>query len=144
MLKWNQLHQQLEGVANRHSQLAAKFQVFAKFVGEQVMAPAFHIKGISVSFHLEEGYFTASFAGRTLRFAFSSAMSENGSLAGTVTCSLVKEIPETSLVQVGEFTFTGSGKTNLINPEDGDPIIMDDDNPALYIGLHFIYESLSK
>ena len=144
MLKWNQLHQQLETVANRHSQLATKFQAFAKFVEEQVTAPTFHIKGISASLHLEQGYFTTTFAGRTLHFTFSSALSENGSLVGTVMCGLMKELPERALVPVGEFTFTGSGKTNLNNPEDGDPIIIDEDIPALYVGLHFIYEALSK
>lgn len=144
MLKWNQLHQQLETTANRHSQLAAKFRSFAKFVEEQVTAATFHIKGISVSLHLEQGYFTTTFAGRTLRFTFSSALSENGSLIGTVTCGLLKDSPERSLIPVGEFTFTGSGKSSLNNPEDGDPINIDEDLPALYIGLHFIYESLSK
>lgn len=144
MLKWNQLHQQLEAIANRHLQLAAKFQVFAKFVEEQVTAPEFHIKGISASLHLEQSYFTTTFAGRTLRFDFSTALPENSSLIGTVTCSLVKELPEISFVSVGEFTFTANGKTNLNNPEDGDPIIIDADIPALYVGLHFIHESLSK
>jgi hypothetical protein len=144
MLKWNQLHQQLETVANRHSQLAAKFQVFAKFVENQVTTPMFHIKGISISLHLEEDYFTTTFAGRTLRFDFSSTLPEKGSLIGIVKCSLMKELPRISYVPVGEFTFTGSGMTNLNNPEDGDPIIIDDDIPALYVGLHFIHESLSK
>lgn len=144
MLKWNQLNQQLETVANRHLQLAGRFQVFAKFVTEQVTAQNFHIKDISASLHLEENYFTTTFVGRTLRFAFSSALSENGSLLGTVTCALMKDDPEKSLVPVGEFTFTGNGKTNLIAPDDGDPIIIDDDIPALYVGLHFIHESLSK
>jgi hypothetical protein len=144
MLKWNQLNQQLETVANRHLQLAGRFQVFAKFVTEQVAAQNFHIKDISASLHLEENYFTTTFVGRTLRFAFSSALSENGSLLGTVTCALMKDDPEKSLVPVGEFTFTGNGKTNLIAPDDGDPIIIDDDIPALYVGLHFIHECLSK
>lgn len=144
MLKWNQLNQQLETVANRHLQLAGRFQVFAKFVTEQVAAQNFHIKDISASLHLEENYFTTTFVGRTLRFAFSSALSENGSLLGTVTCALMKDDLEKSLVPVGEFTFTGNGKTNLIAPDDGDPIIIDDDIPALYVGLHFIHECLSK
>lgn len=144
MLKWNQLNQQLETVENRHLQLAGRFQVFAKFVTEQVAAQNFHIKDISASLHLEENYFTTTFVGRTLRFAFSSALSENGSLLGTVTCALMKDDPEKSLVPVGEFTFTGNGKTNLIAPDDGDPIIIDDDIPALYVGLHFIHECLSK
>ncbi len=144
MLKWSPLHQQLETVANRHLQLAAKFQAFAKFVAEQVTAPMFHIKGISVSLHLEQDYFTTTFSGRTLRFDFSSALSESGSLVGTVMCNLVKKYPEISLASVGEFTFTGSGKTNLNNPEDGDPISIDDERPSLYVGLHFIYEGLLK
>lgn len=144
MLNWNQLHQQLGTVSNRHSQLAAKFQSFAKYVEEQVTAQAFHIKGISISLHLEDGYFTTNFAGRTLRFSFSSALSENGSLVGNVTCGLMKDFPEKLSVPVGEFTFTGNGKTNLIAPDDGDPIIIDDDIPALYVALHFIHESLSK
>lgn len=144
MLKWNQLNQQLEAAANRHLQLAGRFQVFAKFVAEQVTAHNFQIKGITTSLHLEKDYFTTTFAGRSLRFTFSSALSENGSLLGTVTCALMNDDPEKSLVPVGEFTFTGNGKTNLIAPDDGDPIIIDDDIPALYVGLHFIHESLSK
>jgi len=117
MLKWNQLHQQLETVANRYSQLETKFQTFAKLVEEQVTHPTFHIKGITVSPNLEQSYFTTTFAGRTLYFTFSSALAENGTLVGTVTCGLMRELPEKTLVSVGEFTFTGSGKTNLHDPE---------------------------
>jgi hypothetical protein len=144
MLNWNQLNQQLGTVANRHSQLATKFQSFAKYVEEQVTAQAFNIKGISVSSHIESGYFTTTFVGRTLRFSFSSVLSENSSLLGNVTCDLMKEFPEIVFVPVGEFTFNVNGKTNLIVPDDGDQIIIDDDIPALYVALHFIHESLSK
>lgn len=144
MLDWNQLHQQLGTVSNRHSQLAAKFQNFAKYVEEQVTTNTFHIKGIAVSLHLEDGYFTTAFAGRTLRFSFSTVLSENGSLVGNVTCVQTKDFPENLFVPVGEFTFTGNGKTNLVAPDDGDSIIIDDDIPALYIALHFIHESLFK
>jgi hypothetical protein len=101
MLKWNQLNQQLETVANRHLQLAGRFQVFAKFVTEQVTAQNFHIKDISASLHLEENYFTTTFVGRTLRFAFSSALSENGSLLGTVTCALMKATQRNHLFPSG-------------------------------------------
>lgn len=144
MLNWSQLNQQLETAANRHLQLAGRFQIFAKFVTEQVTAQNFHIKGISASLHLENHYFTTTFVGRTLRFAFSSSPSENGSLLGTVTCSSMKDGLDTSWVAVGEFTFTSNGKTNLNAPDDGDAIIIDDDIPALYVGLHFIHESLFK
>lgn len=39
MLEWNQLHQELERATNRHRQLAATFDQFAKLVAEQVVAP---------------------------------------------------------------------------------------------------------
>lgn len=144
MLTWNQLHLRLEGASNRHAQLAAKFQSFAKFIEEQVTAEHFHIKGISASLQLDKGYFTTTFAGRTVRYTFSSTTSENGTLIGTVACDLLKEHPEKTLISVGGFTFTPNGQTNLKDPEDGDPIIIDSDTPALYVGLHFIHESLSK
>lgn len=144
MLDLNQLHQQLGTVSNRHSLLAVKFQGFAKCVEEQVAAPTFYIKGISVSLRLEDDYFTTAFAGRALRFSFSSALSENGLLVGIVTCVLTKDFPEKLFVPVGEFTFSGNGKTNLVAPDDGDSIIIDDDIPALCVALNFIHESLSK
>ena len=144
MLSLNQLHHQLETVSKRHSLLAAKFQCFAKYVEEQITAPTFHIKGISVSLYLEHGYFTTAFAGRALRFSFSSAFSANGSLVGIVTCVLTKGFSENLFVPVGEFTFSGNGETNLVAPDDGDSIIINDDTLALYVALNFIHESLSK
>ena len=144
MQKWNQLHLQLETIAKRHLQLAAKFQNFAKFMEMQVSAQTFHIKGIVVSLHVERGYFNTTFAGRTLCFTFSSSLIENGSLMGTVACYLVTDLPEKSMVPIGHFTFDSSGNTNLINPENGDQITMEEDFSALHLGLHFIYESLSK
>ena len=144
MLDWDQLHHELGTVSNRHSQLAAKFRSFAKYVEEQVTTPTFPIKGISVLLHLENGYFATAFAGRALRFSFSSALSQNGSLVGIVACVLTKDFPEKLFVPVGEFTFSGNGKTNLVAPDDGDSIIIDDHIPALYVALNFIHESLSK
>ena len=144
MLNCNQLHQQLETVSNRHSKLTAKFQSFAKYVEEQVTHEAFRIKGITVSLHIEDGYFTVAFAGRALRFTFSSVPFENGLLVGNVTCVLMKDFPEKLFVHVGEFTFAGNGKTNLVAPDDVDSIIIDDDISALYIALNFIHESLVK
>ena len=75
MLAWNQLHQDLESATNRHRQLAAKFEQFAKFVAEQVAAPAFHIKGIGISLNLDQGFFSTTFAGRTLHYTFESVPS---------------------------------------------------------------------
>lgn len=144
MLDWNQLHKQLGSVSKHHSQLAAKFLNFARYVQEQVTDNTFQIKGISVSLHIEDGYFTTAFAGRTLRFSFSPTISENGSLVGNVTCILTKDFPEKLFVPVGEFTFTGNGKTNIVGPDGCDLINIDNDAHAICVTLNFIHESLSK
>lgn len=144
MLAWNQLHQNLERTADRHNQLTSRFEQFAKYVAEQVTAQPFHIKGITVSLHLEQGFFTTTFATRTLYFVFVSTQGEGGAMVGNVKCYLKREFPEQEYVSVGEFNFTGSGQTTLIEPEDNGPITIDSDLPSLYVALHFIHESLSR
>ncbi|HMN12013.1 MAG: hypothetical protein WA146_05980 [Thiobacillus sp.] len=144
MLAWNQLHQDLESATNRHRQLAAKFEQFAKFVAEQVAAPAFHIKGIGISLNLDQGFFSTTFAGRTLHYTFESVPSENGTLVGKVTCYLKKEFPTLEYISIGDFQFTGSGQTTLVDPMENDPIKIDVDLAALYVVLNYIHESLSR
>lgn len=144
MLKWNQLHQELERASNRHRQLAAKYEQFAKFVAEQVTAPAFHIKGIAISLNLDQGSFSTIFAGRTLYFIFESAPGDNGTLVGKVTCYLKKEFPSPEYISIGDFQFTGSGQTTLVDPAENDHINIDIDLAALYVVLNYIHESLSR
>jgi hypothetical protein len=144
MLEWNQLHHDLERASNRHRQLAAKYEQFATFVAEQVTAPAFHIKGIGISLNLDQGFFSTTFAGRTLQFTFESVPSEHGTLVGKVTCYLKKEFPTPEYTLIGDFQFTGSGQTNLVDPKENDPIIIDVDLAALYVVLNYIHESLSR
>lgn len=144
MLEWNQLHQELEKAANRHRQLAAKFDQFAKLVAEQVVAPAFHIKGIGISLNLDQRFFSTTFAGRTLHFIFESVPGENGALVGQVTCYLKKEIPTPEYISIGDFQFTGSGQTTLIDPMENDPVNIDTNLGALYVVLNYIHESLSR
>jgi hypothetical protein len=144
MLDWNQLHQDLEKAAHRHRQLAAKFDQFATFVAEQVTAQLFHIKGIGISLNLDQGFFTTTFAGRTLHFAFESVPEASGTLVGKVTCYLKKEFPTSEYISIGEFKFTGSGQSTLVHPTENDPITIDVDIAALHIALNFIHESLSR
>jgi hypothetical protein len=143
MLEWDQLHQNLERNSNRHRQLFAKFEQFAKFVDEQVSAPAFHIKGIGTSSNLDQGFFSTTFAGRTLQFQFESVSEENGPLAGKVTCYFKKEFPALEYISIGDFRFTGNGQTTLVDPNENDPITIDNDLTALYVVLNYIHESLS-
>lgn len=141
MLTWNQLHQDLEKSAKRHRQLFGVFERFAQFVAEQVSSPSFHINGITAS-PVEDGFFTVTFAGRILLFAFSSTAEQNGALSGNVDCYLKKNIPVQEHVLMGSFSFTSNGKTNLKEPEENDFIVIDCDFSCLYVALHFIHESI--
>lgn len=144
MLEWNRLHQELERAANRHRQLVGKFDQFAKAFAEQAAEPAFHIKGIGVSLNLEQGSFSTSFAGRTLVFIFESAYGENGVLVGKVSCFMKKEFPTPEYISIGNFQFTSSGQSTLMDPRENDPLNIDIDLAALYVVLNYIHESLSQ
>ncbi len=144
MLEWNQLHQNLERTSNRHRQLSAKFEQFAKYVNEQVTAPAFHIKGIGISLNLDQSFFSTTFSGRTLQFRFESVPEENGALVGQVTCYLKNDFPALEYISIGDFRFTGNGQTTLVDQKENDPITIDTDLAALYVVLNYIHESLSR
>lgn len=144
MLNLNQLYQEFMAMTSCHAQLAMKFRGFADSVKMQVESPALQFKGISASLYLERGYFTITYFGRTLQFDFSSALSEDGTLVGIVMCHLVSESLEKAPVTVGEFTFARNGKANIINPDSGQSIFIDEDVSALHVALHFMHEGLSK
>ena len=144
MIEWNQLHQNLQRNSNRHRQLFARFEQFAKFVADQVSAPEFHIKGIGASSNLDHGFFSTTFAGRNLEFRFESVLEENGALAGKVVCYLKKDFPALDYISIGDFRFNGNGQTTLLDPNDNDPIAIDNDLAALYVVLNYIHESLSR
>jgi len=144
MLDWRQLYQNLVGASNRYKPLASRFEEFAKLVESQVAQPAFYIKGITTSLHLDQGYFTTTFAGHTIVFSFTSLLEGNGSLKGNVQCYLKKEFPEPLHVKICEFNFDDSGRADLKAPDKGIGIFIDDDDRgALHTALHFIHESLS-
>lgn len=142
MLPPEKIYEKLEAASKRHSKLTNKFQNFANLLKEQVTNQSFPIQGITIQFELDQAYFTTSFAGRTLRFTFSSVLSEGGVLTGVVSCTLVKEPPQTAFTSIGSFTFNGAGETDLPVSENSDRLNINDDLSALYIGLHFISESL--
>lgn len=143
MLKWKSLHQVLETASDRHRDLAARFEVFAKNISEQVTQPNFYIKGIGCALYLEQAFFEMSFAGRNLRFTFTSGTGDGGVQVGRVRCHLKRDFPQVSISEIGEFTFKRNGESNLNDPESGDVLNVDSDIAALYIALNYLYESLA-
>ncbi|BBN88832.1 hypothetical protein [Azospira sp. I09] len=82
--------------------------------------------------------------GRTILFAYTSKVGPNGGLIGNVKCFLKQQHPFLQFVDLGGFTYTGAGETNLKAPDDDDFIVIDVDIAALYVALNFIHKALAK
>ena len=143
MLEWTTLHQGLEIAAHKHQLLASRFNAFAMYVEDQITQQTFHIKGLTVSLHLEHGFFSTTFSGRALHFVFTSTTQDGDTLIGNVTCYLKREFPEQKFTEIGRFTFSENGQTSLTESDNSSPISIAADLPALNVALHFIAESLS-
>lgn len=143
MLEADQLHRNLETASNRHKVLFEKFGQFANSVKALVSNPQFHIKGIGVSLNLDQGYFSTSFAGRTLHLRFESTAGEHGSLVGKVTCYRQTDFPTQVISSIGDFQFKGTGETNPLAPAENKTIFINDDLQGLHIVLNYIHESLA-
>ena len=144
MLTWNQLYQNLKDASYRHNELLSRFGEFAKLVASKVDEQSFHIKGLTTELHLDQGYFTTTFAGRTIMFIFTSLLEDSGRLKGNIQCYLKKEFPELTHIKIGEVNFNGDGLVDLKMPDQDSIIYIDNEKMgALYVLLHFIHKSLS-
>ena len=140
-----QLHDSLDKASNQHNALSAKFAEFATFVKHCIETPKIANQNITASLqHLNQGYFTTTYASRTVSFVFTSFLEESGNLAGNVKCFLKRDFPEVKQIPLGEFTFDAEGHTNLKIPNEDAQINIANDFGTLHIALYFIRESLSK
>jgi hypothetical protein len=140
-----QLHNSLNKIAVQHKELALKFQEFARFVKDCTQTPSVANHSIIVSLqNLDKGFFTTTFARRTVSFDFTSLIDENDNLQGVVTTYLHTEFPEPKHIKFGEFNFDESGHTNIKIPNEDSKINIANDFGTLHIVLFYIRESLKK
>ena len=142
----NHLHTSLDKASLQHKALASKFQEFARFVKDCIQTPSVANQSISVSLqYLDQGFFTTTFASRTVSFVFTSHLDESENLEGNVKCYIKKDFPEPKQIEFGEFTFDDTGHTNIKIPNEDDKInIAALDFGTLHIALFYIRESLLK
>jgi hypothetical protein len=141
-----QLHDNLDKASTQHTALASVFREFANFVKDCIQAPSIANHSITSSLHLDHGFFTTTFAGRTVSFVFSSSLEDEKSvnLVGNVQCYIKKEFPEPKQIEFGGFTFNEEGYTNIKIPDSNETIHIANDIGTLLMALHFIHDSLSK
>lgn len=140
-----QLHNSLDKVSTKHKALALKFQEFARFVKDCTQTPSVANQSITVSLQsLDKGFFTTTFASRTVSFVFTSFLQESDDLVGNVQCFILKEFPETRQIKFGEFNFDEAGHTNLKLQNEDAQIDIAGNFGTFHIALHFIRASLSN
>ena len=143
MIAWDQLNQDLLPVNDRYLRLRQKFFDFAKIASEAFKQPSFHIKDIEINLCLDQNYFLAKFAGRTIHFHLETAFSEGNVLVGFIHCYLREDFPESGCRLLVSLKCNGAGKTELLD-NVGDPILIDSDIGSLYICLNAIHKSLGS
>ncbi|MEQ1638513.1 MAG: hypothetical protein ABL903_17725 [Methylococcales bacterium] len=143
---FTQLHDNLDKYSTQHIALSTVFEEFANFVKDCIQSPSIANHSITADLHLSRGFFTTTFAGRTISFAFTSILEnqESTNLVGNVKCYIKKEFPVCGLVEFGGFTFNEEGRTNIKIPPSEDTIRITNDIGTLLMALHFIHESLLK
>lgn len=143
MLAWDQINKDLVSVNDRYPRLRQKFFDFAKIASEAFKQPSFHIRAIEIDLCLDQNYFLAKFAGRTIRFHLDTAFGEGNVLVGFIHCYLREDFPESGCRLLDSLKFNGAGTTELLDNE-GDPVLIDSDIGSLYICLHAIHKSLGS
>ncbi|MCX7088755.1 MAG: hypothetical protein NTV00_11970 [Methylococcales bacterium] len=141
-----QLHDSFDKAASQHKALSTVFNEFANFVKDCIQTPSIANHSITASLNLSQGFFTTTFAGRTVSFVFTSSLasSDSENLVGNVRCYIKKEFPEPKQIEFGGFTFNEEGFTNINIPNSEDTIRITNDLGTLLMALHYIHESLSK
>lgn len=144
MISWADAHKKIAKSSREFNLLQIKFDTFFTHVESQLKEePSLNIKGIQVHKGGSD-FFTANFAGRDLRFVFTTMLNGSETLAGRVTVYMSSKFSEEKFTKIDSFEFSTSGKTTLnIEDHDDDPAELDHDAHALCIFLGFLYKSLS-
>ena len=150
MLKWIELNRSMEKASKQYLDLVFQFETFAKSVESKSTLLESNFKDIKTSLHLEQGFFTITFAQQTLHFVFSSiakstvsGVSGVNGIEGNISCYLEREFTKRKYIKIGNFTFSDTGETNLYEPTEGDVISLQYELHSAHLIYHFIHESLS-
>ena len=145
VLKNGDLYDALAGTSRHYITLKSKFNEFVGHFAKGFEQSDALIKGISVNASTDTDQVDIVFVGMTLRLVFSVAITESlHRPVGIIRCYSLVNYPEAKLIETCNFTFKPNGESNLNDATDNDPLYVNNQWSARYIGLHLIHESLVK
>ena len=142
MIKFASIRNRLTGTSTRYAALQNTFTNFALLIEAKIPA-SYGELGIVIKPRNEYGFFTATFAGHTLFFVFTTS-SLNELLQGRVNCYLQRDFPDTARILIGGFTFKPNGETDLKDADNDDMMDISTGFGAIAVTLHFIDLAMSK
>lgn len=135
------VYEELVALSQRHQRLRELFSVFRNESVSILTAPGL-LKGLVIGELKEPAHFDVTFAGATVRFAFSfDAVASRGK----VTCSRVDPWESNKTDAFGKFTFNGQGETELKvpdGPNEGDPIHVNMDAGAAFLIATYLRKAI--
>ena len=144
MTKAAQMYKKLEDLSRRHERLRKKFFEFfelAQYLGSDKSL----IKGIGFDDHIEDNFFVLNFCGQVFHFCFSMTLDAAGASHGCISCFSVDPFDVTKRQLKTEFSYDGTGITDIPKPDDiEDQISLDSDVGAIYLVCHCLLIGMTK
>lgn len=139
-----QIYKDLEDLSLRHDRLRKRFIDFFNLAAYLATGSS-PIRGMTLDSHFEENFFTVAFCGRVFRFSFSLSLDQAGSSRGCVSCFCADPIDAGKRTLVTEFSYSGTGVTDIQKPDDiEDQITIDSDDGAVFLVCYCLHKGLTK
>lgn len=139
-----QIYKRLEDLSQRHDRLRKRFVNFFELAGYLATGSS-PIRGITFDGHIEENFFRVTFCGQTFHFSFSLSLDQAGASRGCVSCFGADPIDITNRKLVTEFSYSGTGVTDVPKPDDiEDQITIDSDVGAVFLVCYCLHNGLTK
>ncbi len=139
-----QIYKRLEDLSQRHDRLRKKFVDFFELAGYLATGSS-PIRGITFDGHIENNYFMVTFCGQTFHFSFSLSLDQAGTSRGCVLCFCADPMDATKRKVVTEFSYSGTGVTDVQKPDDiEDQITIDSDVGAVFLVCYCLHNGLTK
>lgn len=144
MLGANEIYRHLTQISQRHDKLKKLFEEFGTLAKSHLEDKSCPVQNVIFDEDYSNDRFYVRFAGKCVRFAFSSDLASKGSGRAFVMCNLVDPVTKAVGTAVGKFSFNGQGNTELKLPPDGDEITVNAQGGPGYLVLHMLNEALDK
>ena len=124
MLSRTDLFNGMHKAINHHNRFVEIFGQFARLAEQQMTPKQRGFQGLEIGALIDDVYFDAQIAGRTIRFVLATALTASDPIAN-VLCSVRYLLPDATFADVSSFQFDRGGNAS-IDDEHGKKCVLND------------------